>query len=198
MPFILRAVAAFLLAASAVVACGRPGARPAGSTSPVAVEVDTVHYTALDPGKGPDVFGSCAPTPQPEGDWRQPGAYWLPDPALIAEAEARLPPLLDSVFSRLHRANPSLSTLQPRDYYRQYLGFMRGGERLVFIHGFHEVLLQNSGGSEGVPATTLDWRSSVPAWCDAGAGLFGVVYDPRTRTFGRLEFSFTFGGPVTY
>jgi hypothetical protein len=25
--------------------------------------------------------------------------------------------------------------------------------------------------------------------CDAGPALFGVVYDPRTRTFGRLAVS---------
>lgn len=68
----------------------------------------------------------------------------------------------------------------------------------MFVHGFHERPLRVAEDALRSQGASFDWRSHVLAWCDAGAGRFGVVYDPRARTFGRLEFNSGFGGPVTY
>jgi hypothetical protein len=40
------------------------------------------------------------------------------------------------------------------------------------------------------------WRRDPVDECDVGALVFGVIYDPATRRFGRVEFEVARDGPV--
>jgi hypothetical protein len=102
--------------------------------------------------------------------------------------------LLDSILPRMVRRNSLSIQLRPHHYLRQYVGFESGGQRLVYVHGFHEVLLRRYSD----PGRGFDWQSVLVAPCDGGGAVFGVVFDPRTATFGELGFSFSYNGPVRY
>lgn len=195
MPPIIRTVAVLLLVASAVAACGRPNA-PRVPALPSAARVDGARFAVLPASEGPRVVVSCSP--KADGGGWDPAGFWEPDSAAVREVEARLPALLDSVLPVVRRANGLDSDLRGERYYRQYLGITRRGERLVSVHGFHERMLRLVDELVGSRAAAIDWRGSVVAGCDVGAEQFGVIFDPRARTFGRLEFSDSFGGAVTY
>lgn len=182
-----------LMCSLTLVACAAPVPPAAVDSTPAPAQ----RFAILPAAAGPAAFGSCSPTPGADQQW-MPDRYWDPDPGLIAGIESRLPALLDSILPLMGRSN-SL-TVQPRSdqYLRQHVGFERGGQRLVYVNGFHEVLLRTfrEQGADGRPF--LDWRSAALAPCDAGATVFGVVYDPRTQSFERLEFAYGYGGPVRY
>lgn len=186
-PILLVLAAAFTLGACR-------GLAPSSPAPQVIANVEE-RYTILAPSAGPEVFRSCSPTPGAREQW-MPDAFWQPDPATVAAIEDRLPMLLDSVLDQMGRQNPLLVQAPPERYLRQYVGFERGGERLVYVNGFNEGLLRILQGAGGRPL--LDWRSAVLAPCDSGPAVFGVVYDPRTQSFARLEFAFSFSGPVRY
>ncbi len=147
----------------------------------------------LPVSEAPQVLGSCSPLPG--GDELGVRGAWLPDPPLVAQVEARLPVLLDSVLPMMTRANGIEHVVRGDDYYRQYLGLEVESRRMVYVHGFHESLLRvfARSGLDVVP-----WRSEHMSVCDAGGGMFGVFYDPGSGTFGRLEFSDSYNGAVRY
>lgn len=65
----------------------------------------------------------------------------------------------------------------PGKYYRQYVGLVIGGQRLVYVNAFAS------------PPDQLDWRKKAVGVCDGGGSYWGVVYDPETRRFSRLAFN---------
>lgn len=178
---IIRTVVLLLLASA--VACGRPSA-PGVAPSPSAARTGGERFAVLPASAGARTPGSCSAAPEGSRDWHSAG-FWVPDAALVREVEVRLPAMLDSVLPVMLR--PYRLSMEPRgeQYHRQYLGITRRGERLVFIHGVHEVLVRDDD-------DLVAWRTGVVNVCDAGPALFGVVYDPRTRTFGPLAFSDAF------
>lgn len=184
----------FLLFCAAVALGACRGPAPSSPGPRTGAEAQS-RFTVLAASAGEEVFRSCSPTPSASEQW-MPDAFWDPDSATVAGIEHRLPVLLDSVLDQMGRRNPLLVQAPPERYLRQYVGFERGGERLVYVHGFNEGLLRMVEGADGQPM--LDWRSAVLAPCDAGPAVFGVVYDPRTHAFGRLEFAYGFAGPVRY
>lgn len=171
-----------LLPGLAALACGRPDT-PRLALSPATGRVEGVRVAVLPASTGSRMIGSCSPTPDDAPrDWH-PSGYWEPDAAMVRQVEARLTALLDSVLPEVARTHRLELELRGEDYYRQYLGITRRGERLVYVHGFHQVLVQDESPDRE------RWKVSPMDVCDAGPALFGVVYDPRTRTFGRLEVS---------
>ncbi|WP_329687508.1 hypothetical protein [Longimicrobium sp.] len=156
---------------------------------------DAVGWTVLPALQGQRVLRSCSPTPEDgEGPW-SPAGFWEPDSATVRNVEARLPAVLDSVLPLVVLpAGERTLGLRGDRYYRQYVGITRGGTRLVYVHGVHAAFVHPS--REAVHG--ISWKTHLLAWCDAGAGLFGVVYDPRTETFGRLELSDSYFGAVRY
>lgn len=129
--------------------------------------------------------------------------YWLPDEAVVREAELRLPAVLDSVLRRVAQANGYRETPRSRDYFRQYVGFVRGGKRLLYVNGVSRGFVNHIAAIAAerpgsTPSGWMDWTRVPLDACDGGSGFFGVVYDPGTGEFGRVEFNPSFGGTVDY
>jgi hypothetical protein len=114
----------------------------------------------------------------------------MPSDQLVGDIDARLGSVLDSVIRQL----PDSST-NAGQYYRQYVGFIARGERLVYINGFRAH--GSRSGSES-DADSLQWRTYPVATCDAGTGRFEIVYRVERQRFTRLQFGHSLGGPVRY
>lgn len=101
-------------------------------------------------------------------------ATWLPTPEVIARLNEDLP--------QLHRRKARLCCLRgarlthPKSYYRQYMGVVVAGKRLIYINAFHD--------SPPPPA----WHQEAVVFCDGGID-WGVLYDPATRRFTDLAFN---------
>jgi hypothetical protein len=57
---------------------------------------------------------------------RDVGSFWTPSPAEIAALEQRLPEFL-------LKADPEIKL---PDYYRQYVGIVSGGRKLIYLNAF--------------------------------------------------------------
>jgi hypothetical protein len=62
----------------------------------------------------------------------------------------------------------------PRQYYRQYVGVVVAGRKLIYVNGI----------CEKPPSY---WRRALVDVCDGGACYWGVLYDPSTGEFSQFE-----------
>jgi hypothetical protein len=65
----------------------------------------------------------------------------------------------------------------PGSYFRQYVGVVVDGRKLVYINAFRS----NSHHP--------NWQRSAVSVCDGGSDYWGALYDPVTRRFSRLAFN---------
>lgn len=100
---------------------------------------------------------------------------WQPTPGQIAKAEALLPSLV--------RANR-----RPKEPlgYRQYLGVVIGGRRMIYVNVFPRWLVERR---ELAGIAPQDWRTVFVSVCDGGDGFWGAVYDPETLRFSSPRFN---------
>jgi hypothetical protein len=113
--------------------------------------------------------------------------YWMPSPADIHELDARLPAVLDSALATV---NESPGARRASQYYRQYVGLVRQGRKVIYVNGFHGAFakrIDHGGGPVGRMRPA--WRRYPVVICDGGPGLFGVVFDVQDKTFDRLQFN---------
>ncbi|MCR4376132.1 MAG: hypothetical protein NUW22_14915 [Acidobacteria bacterium] len=105
---------------------------------------------------------------------------WTPEPTVIARLELRLGPALSEALARA----PSSRFPKPevQGFYRQYLGFVVGGRRIVYINGAHERVVQGARNAE-------DWKTIAWNGCDGGLLLFGAEYDPAADTIDNVIFN---------
>jgi hypothetical protein len=96
--------------------------------------------------------------------------FWAPSGKEIEQLEAAF---LEFIKDKLPPNRDSLL----KDYYRQYTGFMRGGEKFIYVNGFSH------------PTKGHDWRRSAYVVCDGGGSFFGVEYDIETKQFSHLEYN---------
>jgi hypothetical protein len=97
-------------------------------------------------------------------------ALWTPGPAEISDLEARLPVALAAKHDELFHP--------PAEFYRQYVGFVLGGHRYIYVNAFPlDGLHQVPGGPP------LDFSGELQDVCDGGADFFGIVYDPVAKAF---------------
>lgn len=66
-------------------------------------------------------------------------------------------------------------------YFRQYVGVIRGGRRLIYVNAFLHL-------PEG-PGDAVDWKTDPVITCGGGLEHWGVLYDPDSRTFQQLAFN---------
>ena len=127
---------------------------------------------------------------------------WSPSPQAVSRIVSQLPGLLDTALERVFRGDPG----RPRsdEYYTQYMGVVRNGERLVYVNGFHESHLAEMREIIGALAKRGDtvsyspdeWVSRAVSVCDAGTRQFYTFYDPRTGAIAPIRFSDRLTGPV--
>lgn len=102
---------------------------------------------------------------------------WQPTPSQIAKAEALLPS-----FVRANR--------RPKEplgeHYRQYLGVVISGRRLIYVNVFPRWLVERR---ELAGVAPQDWRTVFVSVCDGGDGFWGALYDPETLRFSSPRFN---------
>lgn len=169
-----------LFAAAAALACSAAGdgarrADTAADTPAVAAaRFDSATVTILDTLHGRDVVSQCSrPSPGPVT------SYWVPTPAQVAEADAAVLRALAAVVMDTTGAQVDTGV---RRYHRQYVGLVRGGDRLLYVNGI---------ASEAIAALrdTAVWRTFGQVACDGGSAFFGAEYDPATRRVSALHFN---------
>jgi hypothetical protein len=62
----------------------------------------------------------------------------------------------------------------PRQYYRQYVGVVVGGRKLIYVNG---ICVKPSS----------YWTRKLEDVCDGGACFWGVLYDPASGEFSHFE-----------
>jgi hypothetical protein len=102
-------------------------------------------------------------------------AYWKPSRRDVEEAEQALPAAIQSALSRASREERAPLSASPR-YYRQYVGFVRGGHRVLYLSAFEHEHFED------------DYRRHWLRTCDAWLSAFGAVYDLEKREFDWFSF----------
>ncbi|SRR6266568_8025636 len=95
--------------------------------------------------------------------------FWMPSRPDISELEKRLPDFL-AHHTALHRSI--------NDDYKQYVGIVRGGRRLVFLSAF------------SIPSDAprvRGWQSKPIIWGGGGDTVWRIQYDPQQKTFEQFE-----------
>ena len=138
--------------------------------SPARLQADDSAFTVLPPTQVVHLDRLCSrdgPGLIREG--------WQPTPGQIAKAEALLPS-----FVRANR--------RPKEPlgYRQYLGVVIGGRRLIYVNVFPRWLVERR---ELVGIAPQDWRTVFVSVCDGGDGFWGALYDPETLRFSSPRFN---------
>jgi hypothetical protein len=66
----------------------------------------------------------------------------------------------------------------PRQSYRQYVGIVVGGRRLIYVNAFPSEVAEED----------KDWKTHfLGDICDGGSSFWGVLFDPATGKFIDLE-----------
>lgn len=111
------------------------------------------------------------PTPSPiEG-------IGIPENATIRRLETALAPALQKAIetSTIRGTRPAVS-----DFYRQYVGFVVAGQRIVYINGFHKLIV------EPIPGRPTPWRTEAQHPCDGGMLFFGAEFRVDSGAIERL------------
>jgi hypothetical protein len=91
---------------------------------------------------------------------------WVPTEHDIEALEARL----GDIKSECHG-----SILNPFSSYRQYVGIVAAGRRLVYVNAFPTQF------------ASKDWKKRLVSVCDGGPSFWGIQFDPSNGKFSDLE-----------
>jgi hypothetical protein len=119
--------------------------------------------------------------------------FWQPTDSLVRALEIPLVALLQQVLPRVSIGDRPQAALRPTAYYRQYVGIVRHGRRLVYVNAFPKP----DSLSESIAGKDY-WKTRPVDVCDGGAYFFGVVYDVETHLFERIDFNDSISGPIRY
>ena len=113
---------------------------------------------------------------------------WVPNRQQIRALE----PILARVIAESLGTRPQRPLV--KDYYRQYVGIVVSGRRLIFVNGFHQSFFQllsrsDSSDRKARSAPPFDWRHKQVQVCDGGEYYFGAIYDPDSATVVRFGFN---------
>ncbi len=184
----------FIDAVIATVGFGAVGliAKPVSqSTNPLTVWYGFEETGPLAPPLDPSAVVPFVPSraaviPEAEGykverpcSRRSPGAItavWRPDSALVARIEKALAPLVQGALERSPWAGKVTGTADA--YYRQYVGVVIDGRRIVYVNAF-----RSPGGAP------ISWELRLATMCDGGELSFGVEYDVEADRLQHLAFN---------
>jgi hypothetical protein len=105
---------------------------------------------------------------------------WRPDGNLIPRLERRLAPALQAALDRTPEGRypkPGVA-----GFYRQYIGLVVGGRRIIYINGAHEKILRSARQPD-------EWKTVAWNGCDGGLLFFGAEYDPATGEVSNIIFN---------
>jgi hypothetical protein len=102
---------------------------------------------------------------------------WDPAFSQVRQAEARLP----GFVAKNRRPERPLS-----EYYRQYLGVVIDGKKLIYVNLFPRSLVERR---EFPAASRDDWRSEFVNVCDGGDDFWGALFDLEKQLFFSPRFN---------
>jgi hypothetical protein len=86
-------------------------------------------------------------------------------------------PLTDVLGGQLNRAG---ITKAPRDYYRQFAGFIINGRRVIYVNGVDRSAIDDHD---------IAWRTTAIGICDGGPITFGAEFDADTHQVSNFAFN---------
>jgi hypothetical protein len=96
---------------------------------------------------------------------------WDPTPSQVAQAEAQLP----AFVTTNRRPERPLS-----EYYRQYLGVVIDGKKLIYVNVFPRSVVNR----RDLPEALRDyWREEFVSVCDGGDDFWGALFDLEKQLF---------------
>jgi len=104
---------------------------------------------------------------------------WTPTAKQIAELDDEL---LPAVMVQLIQRELADQGWQATDYYRQYGGLIVGGQRIIYVNGFHRHIVEHTPHSES-------WKTAAVGICDGGELAFGAEYDPEAKSLAKFQFN---------
>lgn len=107
--------------------------------------------------------------------------YWEPAPDQIRLVDFLLGRELRQRLVE-HPVGGAEAAARVAEYHRQYVGIILEGRRLVYVSGFHGMILRRRYGDS-------DWRSSPVSVCDGGLGFFTAAVDLRSGTVVAFGFN---------
>jgi hypothetical protein len=124
-------------------------------------------YTILKGEKAKAIAGQCSRENPPAFT-----EIWVPEKKTILYLEANL--------EKIEQLSPSLCCLASvrisnvRNYFRQYIGIISKGRRLIYINAFlgHKA--------------PKNWLTEPIMACDGGLSFWGAIFDPETGEFSQL------------
>lgn len=137
---------------------------------PLAGLCDNLKYTVLKGQKAKLISGQCSRESPPAFT-----DIWVPEEKTIVYLEANL--------KKIERLSSHLCCLQKErisdvnKYYRQYIGIVSKGRRLIYINAFVGPKPPDSLLTEPIMA------------CDGGSSFWGAIFDPKTGEFSQLAFN---------
>ena len=158
-----------VLAAVALTCCARPPA----------LRLDATRRVVLDTS---DVSAASRPCSRP---WpTNIGGVWRPTAGDVARADTLVVTELARRLSGVRWWVPRPDSLRPHasDYYRQYVGILIAGQRVLYVNGFHRDLLR-------FQKDTLDWTRRFLNVCDGGELLFGAEVWLQRRVVRQFVFN---------
>jgi hypothetical protein len=141
----------------------------------VAAGPDLASFTVLEGRHAQALSKQCSREDPPRFD-----GTWQPNQQDVLDVEAHLPLLQRLKASRC--CIPGARVTNVHNYYRQYLGLVVVGRRVVYINAFSMKVA-------GVARDARHWASEPMMACDGGENFWGAVYDPATKTFSELAFN---------
>ncbi|MBN2576989.1 MAG: hypothetical protein JXP73_20675 [Deltaproteobacteria bacterium] len=96
--------------------------------------------------------------------------FWQPEPSLVARIDAELPRVL------LRDPEARRSLLPFGRYHRQYVGFLRGKRRMVYVNAFPVADAVELPG----------WQESLVVACDGGGRFWGIEYSVAKARFSHF------------
>ena len=143
-------------------------------------------WVVISAEEAPNVFAQCSRPAPGEKD----GPFWAPSPAQIEGLEEGLPAYLRE---KGHAKQGDDLTR----FYRQYVGFVRSGRKLIYLNAMGTAVLENSlrlcrEYPHQMPKDMCDpdeWQHPTNIMCDGGDDYWGLEYDPQTKTYGQLAFN---------
>jgi hypothetical protein len=110
---------------------------------------------------------------------------WTPDEPTLRRFERALGPALQKRLDET-LVNEAYQQ-QAADFYRQYVGLVVEGRRLVYANGFHRSHLRELRVQP--PRPPVDWQRVPVNVCDGWTSYFGAVYDPLPDKVTQILFN---------
>jgi hypothetical protein len=128
---------------------------------------DDIKYTTLKGQKAETIAGQCSREHPPTFT-----DIWVPDEKTISDLESNLKKIEQLTSSLCCFRNGRISNIQ--NYFRQYIGIVSKGRRLIYINAFLG------------PKPPINWLTEPVMACDGGLSFWGAIFDPETGEFSQL------------